>query len=473
MSDSNPPTILIVDDELFNLDVLEQELDNLGYRIKTAGDGEAALCSVQADKPDLILLDIVMPKIDGFEVCRRLKADESTRDIPVIFMTALSDVQDKVKAFAAGGVDYVTKPFQSEELMSRVRAHLELQQARRQMVEHNERLQQEIDAHHRARQTIDYLREEIKSDHNFGEIVGESQPLEDVFDKVVRVAATDATVLIQGETGTGKELLARAIHDRSDRHAQPLVKVNCAALPHDLIESELFGHEKGAFTGATQQRKGRFELADKGTIFLDEVSELSRAAQAKLLRVLQEQEFERVGGTASLQVDVRVIAATNKDLAGEVGSGAFRQDLLYRLNVFPIDVPPLRDRRSDIPLLAKHFLNKVSAHQGREFTAISPELLEQFQRYAWPGNVRELENVIERAAILSPGPVLELEESLSSKILSPEQGRTLEEVESGYILKVLDDVDWVIEGHAGAAAILGLKPSTLRNRMAKLGIKKK
>ena len=472
MSDSNPPTILIVDDELFNLDLLEQELDSLGYRIQTAGDGEAALRSVQADKPDLILLDIVMPKIDGFEVCRRLKADGGTRDIPVIFMTALSDVQDKVKAFAAGGVDYVTKPFQSEELMSRVRAHLELQQVRRNMAEQNERLQQEIDAHHRARQTIDYLREEIKADHNFAKIVGESQALKDVFDKVVRVADTDTTVLIQGETGTGKELLARAIHDRSARNRQTLVKVNCAALPHELIESELFGHEKGAFTGATQQRKGRFELADKGTIFLDEVSELSRAAQAKLLRVLQEQEFERVGGTKSLHVDVRVVAATNKDLTVEVESGAFRQDLLYRLNVFLIEVPPLRDRRADIPLLAAHFLNKVCADQGREFTEISPKLLEEFQRYAWPGNVRELQNVIERSVILSRGPVLELDESLSSKTLPTDLGRTLEEVERGHILQVLEDVDWVIEGHAGAAAMLGLKPSTLRNRMAKLGIKK-
>ncbi|MDA9982022.1 sigma-54 dependent transcriptional regulator [Gammaproteobacteria bacterium] len=472
MSDSNPPTILIVDDESFNLDLLEQELDCLGYRTQTAGDGEAALRSVRAEKPNLILLDIVMPKIDGFEVCRRLQADDGTRDIPVIFMTALSDVEDKVKAFAAGGVDYVTKPFQSEELMSRVRAHLELQQARRNMAEQNEHLRQEIDAHHRARQTIEYLREEIKTDHNFAKIVGESPALKEVFDKIVRVAATDTTVLIQGETGTGKELLARAIHDRSDRNRQTLVKVNCAALPHELIESELFGHEKGAFTGATQQRKGRFELADKGTIFLDEVSELTRAAQAKLLRVLQEQEFERVGGTGSIQVDVRVVAATNKDLAAEVESGAFRQDLLYRLNVFVIEVPPLRDRRSDIPLLAAHFLVKVSVDIGREFTEISPKLLEEFQCYAWPGNVRELQNIIERSAILSRGPVLELEESLNSKTLPTDLGRTLEEVERGYIRQVLDDVDWIIEGNAGAAAILGLKPSTLRNRMAKLGIKK-
>ena len=467
-----PPTIMIVDDELFNLDVLEQELDNLGYHIVTAGDGEAALRSAKADPPDLILLDILMPKIDGFEVCRRLKADENTHDIPVIFMTALSDVQDKVKAFEAGGVDYVTKPFQSEELLSRVRVHLELQQARRKLAGQNELLHQEIDAHHRARQTIEYLREEIETDRNFGEIVGDSELLGGVLDKLARVAATDTTVLIQGETGTGKELLARAIHDRSDRSRQAMVKVNCAALPHELIESELFGHEKGAFTGATQQRKGRFELADKGTIFLDEVSELSQETQAKLLRVLQEQEFERVGGTGSIRVDVRIIAASNKNLSAGVEAGVFRRDLLYRLNVFPIEVPPLRDRPSDIPLLTAYFLKKISASQGREFKDVSPQLITEFRRYSWPGNVRELCNVIERSVILSSGSVLELQESLDSAALPSGSGGTLEHVERRYIVQVLEGVDWVIEGTGGAAAVLGLKPSTLRNRMLKLGIKK-
>ena len=463
---------MIVDDELFNLDVLEQELDSFGYRIVTANNGEVALKDAKTEIPDLILLDILMPKIDGFEVCRRLKADDSTSDIPVIFMTALSDVQDKIKAFEAGGVDYITKPFQSEEVMSRVRVHLELRQARRELAEQNERLRQEIDAHHRARQTIEYLREEIKTDHNFEEIVGNSQSLKDMLDKLARVAETDTTVLIQGETGTGKELLARAIHDRSERSQQPLVKVNCAALPGELIESELFGHEKGAFTGATQSRKGRFELADRGTIFLDEVSELSPEAQAKLLRVLEEQEFERVGGEKSLHVDVRVIAATNKDLSKEVEGEAFRQDLFYRLNVFPIDVPPLRDRRDDIPLLAAHFLKKVSTNQGRVFKEIAPELLKEFQQYAWPGNVRELENVIERSVIQSLGPVLELEGPLGPKTLASNSGGTLEEVERNYSKQVLDDVDWVIEGASGAAAILDMKPSTLRNRMRKLGIEK-
>jgi chemotaxis protein methyltransferase CheR len=467
------PTILIVDDELFNLEVLEQHLDKLGYCIVAAGDGETALRVAKEEKPDLVLLDIVMPRIDGFEVCRRLKADDNTSSIPVIFMTALSDLQDKVKAFESGGVDYVTKPFKAEELSSRVRVHLELQQARQQLIQQNDLLQREIDAHYRSQQAVEYLREEIKTAHDFDEIIGESRALMDVFDKITRVAATNTTVLIQGETGTGKELLARAIHARSDRGEQPMVKVNCAALPRDLVESELFGHEKGAFTGATQQRKGRFELADKGTIFLDEIGELSREAQAKLLRILEEHEFERVGGATSIRVDTRVIAATNKELSDEIESGSFRQDLFYRLNVFPIEVPPLRDRSSDIPLLAAHFQKKFARDQGREFGDIPLKLIKELQRYAWPGNVRELRNVIERAVILSNGRVLELEKSLSSNVTSPDPRHTLTEVEQRHIRQVLEHVGWVIEGDSGAAAVLGLKPSTLRNRMDKLGIKKK
>lgn len=472
-TDLPPPTILIVDDELFNLEVLEQQLDKLGYSIVAAGDGEAALRAAKEEKPDLILLDIVMPRIDGFEVCRQLKADDSASTIPVIFMTALSDLQDKVKAFESGGVDYVTKPFKSEELLSRVRVHLELQQARQQLIRQNELLQREIDAHRRSQQAVEYLREEIKTTHDFDEIVGESQVLINVFDRIARVAATNTTVLIQGETGTGKELLARAIHARSGRSEQPMVKVNCAALPRDLVESELFGHEKGAFTGATQQRKGRFELADRGTIFLDEVGELSREAQAKLLRILEEQELERIGGTASIRVDTRVIAATNKNLSDEVESGSFRQDLFYRLNVFLIEVPPLRDRPSDIALLATHFQRKFARDQGRDFNEIPVKLIEELQRYTWPGNVRELKNVIERSIILSNSPVLELEKSLVPNVTSLNPQRTLAEVEQRHIRQVLEHVGWVIEGDNGAAAVLGLKPSTLRNRMDKLGIKKK
>ena len=465
-------TVMIVDDELFNLDVLEQELDTSGYRIVTASSGAEALDNVEKDKPDLILLDIIMPEIDGYEVCRRLKASDSSKDIPVIFMTALSDVEDKVKAFAAGGLDYVTKPFQPEEVMSRVRVHLELRRARQQLVERNQRLQQEIDDHHRARQTIEYLRDEIESEHNFEEIIGESPALKDVLEKLTRVANTGTTVLIQGETGTGKELLARAIHNQSARKQQPLIKVNCAALPRELIESELFGHEQGAFTGATKRRKGRFELADGGSIFLDEVAELSPEAQAKLLRVLQDKEFERIGGTENINVDVRIIAATNKDLSAEVTSGSFRQDLFYRLNVFLLTAPALRDRRADIPLLAQHFMNKAATSLGREFTGLAPQFLREIQHYSWPGNIRELQNVIERSAILSRGPLIELEGTLVATDDHPYAEGTLEEIKRNYITRILEQVEWKIEGPGAAAEILGLKPSTLRNHLRKLGISK-
>ncbi len=462
---------MVVDDEPFNLDLLAQELETAGYELVLVDNGEDAVERAKAENPDVILLDVLMPGLDGFEVCRRLKASPRTQDVPVIFMTALSEVQNKLEAFMSGGVDYVTKPFQPEEVLARVNVHVELRRAKRELMDQNTRLQREIEAHRRARSTIEYLREEIAA-VNPDEIVGESHGIKEALQKVDLVAGTSSTVLILGETGTGKELFARAIHDRSQRHEQPLVKVNCAALPHELIESELFGHEKGAFTGATQQRKGRFELADKGTLFLDEVSELSPTAQAKLLRVLQEKEFERVGGTESVRVDVRVIAATNRDLRGQVSVGRFREDLFYRLNVFPIRVPPLRERRSDIPLLARHFLDRFAQALGKPFEGCAPRFLAELEGYAWPGNVRELENVIERAAILSPGPLLDSEEALRMQAPPALSGGTLEDVERAYIVRVLEEKHWIIEGDDGAAAALGLNPSTLRGRLRKLGIEK-
>jgi formate hydrogenlyase transcriptional activator len=287
------------------------------------------------------------------------------------------------------------------------------------------------------------------------------------------VARTDTPVLLLGETGTGKELLARALHEFSDRRGAILVKVNCAALPAELIESELFGHEKGAFTGATQQRKGRFELAHGGSLFLDELGELSPSAQAKLLRVLQEREFERVGGSETLRVDVRVIAATHRNLALEVAQGRFRSDLYYRLNVFPIEVPALRQRAADIPLLARFFLSKYARKFGKRIDDIASASLEQLLKYPWPGNVRELQNVIERAVILSPGPLLEVGPLLSPPAgtgAHPQRLRTLEEVEREHIRRVLDETGGVISGPKGAAAILGMNPNTLRSRMVKLGM---
>ena len=319
-----------------------------------------------------------------------------------------------------------------------------------------------------------YLREEIKLQHNFEEIIGESQSIMAVLRQIEQVAPTDSTVLIRGDTGTGKELMARAIHHLSPRRARALVKVNCGAIPANLVESELFGHEKGSFTGALQRRIGRFELADGGTIFLDEVGELPLDAQVKLLRVLQEREVERVGSGHSTKVNVRVIAATNRDLQAAVKAGSFRADLLYRLNVFPIDVPPLSARASDIPLLVNQFVTKFSTKIGKKIDGVTQSTMERLMKYSWPGNIRELENVIERATILAQGPLLQIDDVLlhgSSAPLIP-VADSLEEVERVHILRVLHDVSWVIEGKQGAAARLGLHPNTLRSRMQKLGIKK-
>jgi formate hydrogenlyase transcriptional activator len=318
-----------------------------------------------------------------------------------------------------------------------------------------------------------YLQQELKSVHNFEEIVGRSPALTAVLDKVSRVAPTDASVLIYGETGTGKELIARAIHSTSQRRDKPLIKINCAALPAGLVESELFGHEKGAFTGAITRHTGRFELADGGTIFLDEIGELPAETQAKLLRVLQEGEFDRVGGTTPRKVDVRVIAATNRDLLRAVREKAFREDLYYRLSVFPIQLPPLRDRSEDVPLLTKFLLDKFASRAGRRFEGIDPDTLRRLMAYPWPGNVRELQNVLERAVILATGPVLEVDPEVLGQAGAEPPGKpsaALEDVERNHILAVLKQTKWVIDGQRGAAVVLGLHPNTLRSRLKKLGL---
>src|SRR6516162_5004511 len=325
-----------------------------------------------------------------------------------------------------------------------------------------------------------YLQEEIQSGHNFEEIIGQSPALTAVLDNVRRVAATDATVLITGETGTGKELIARAIHSSSRRKDKPLIKINCAALPAGLVESELFGHEKGAFTGALARRVGRFELAQGGTIFLDEIGELPADTQAKLLRVLQEREFDRVGGSAPIRVDVRVLAATNRDLIKSVREKTFREDLYYRLSVFPIQLPPLRDRKEDIPLLVHFLFNKFAGRVGKHVAGASPATMRRLLAYPWPGNVRELENVLERAVILSNGPALEIgadilpgAEGAAAALTDPAgTPATLEANEREHIQAILRQTNWVVEGPRGAATILGLHPNTLRSRMKKLGIRR-
>jgi formate hydrogenlyase transcriptional activator len=337
-----------------------------------------------------------------------------------------------------------------------------------------------------------YLQEEIRTDHNFEEITGNSAALLAVLHKVEQVAPTDSTVLIQGETGTGKELIARAIHDRSDRKSRPLVKVNCSAISAGLVESELFGHVMGAFTGALERHVGRFELADSGTIFLDEIGELHLATQVKLLRVLQEREFEAVGSNKPVRVDVRVIAATNRNLQDSIREGTFRSDLFYRLNVFPIEMPPLRERRDDIPQLAMFFLSRFATKFGKDIRSIPRATLDRLTNYSWPGNVRELQNVIERAAILSRSSVLELEPDLIPELTpsqssgiaqkpfealhptNPERATppTLEELDRAHIVAVLNQTKGIVEGPRGAAKILGLHPNTLRHRIQKLGLKR-
>lgn len=368
--------------------------------------------------------------------------------------------------------------------MLRLRAEQQLEKANQklegQVALRTKELREALDEVERLKNRLQaenlYLQDEIKVEHNFEDIIGGSSTLKAVLSQVEQVAATTATVLILGESGTGKELLARAIHNLSDRRERPLVKVNCAALPGDLIESELFGHEKGSFTGAFAQKIGRFELAHGGTIFLDEIGELPLELQVKLLRVLQEQEFERIGGSETIRTDTRVMAATNRDLKRATASGEFREDLFYRLNVFPVVLPPLRQRSDDIPLLVRSFTERYAKRFGKKIDSIPHDVIEAFQSYSWPGNIRELQNVIERAVILARGSVLHVDEPLDAAATDntplAHVKSTLEEVERRHIMRTLEETNWKISGEGGAAESLGLNPSTLRARMRKLGIKR-
>ena len=475
--------VLIVDDNTKNLQLLMSLFDQEGYQIHAAQDGEQALKKINAVLPDLILLDVMMPVMDGFTTCKQLKASRSTKDIPIIFLSARTESENIVKGFELGAVDYVTKPFQREEVLARAHTHLTLHRLQQQLEDAVEKRTaelrkafKEIEALKEQLQTDNvYLRQEIKDAHNFANIIGGSGALKYVTDKIQQIAATDTTVLILGETGTGKELVARAIHDRSPRKNRPLIKVDCTTLPSSLVESELFGHEKGAFTGALAQRIGRFEIADGATIFIDEIGELPLQLQPKLLRVLQDGEFERVGNYQPIKTDIRVIAATNRNLEKEIKKGNFREDLWYRLNIFPIILPPLRDRKDDIPLLAQHFIEKLNKKMGKQIKSIPAHFTELLESYAWPGNVRELENIIERIMVTSIGGSLNLTDLFEFREFSHPRkadSETLDEVEKIHIINVLVRCKWQIEGNDGAAKVLGINPSTLRFKMKKMEIQR-
>jgi DNA-binding NtrC family response regulator len=499
-------SILVVDDTATNIGFLLDTLSKAGYRVRVAPDGESALEQLQYSPPDLVLLDVMMPGLDGFETCRQLRRVPKLEKLPVIFMTALSDAQDKVRAFAVGADDYVTKPFQYEEVLARVRLHLGRRELECKLAQLNRDLEGRVAARtvelqtalaevealkSRLQQENRYLKQEICETGNLGDIIGTSSALYSALRKVAAVARTDSTVLIHGETGTGKELIARALHSQSGRCDKPMIKLNCSAISAGLVESELFGHVKGAFTGASDRRMGRFELADGGTLFLDEVSELPLETQAKLLRVLQEQEFEPVGSSKTLKVDVRVIAATNRDLLKDVQAGRFRSDLYYRLNVFPIDLPALRERPEDISPLATHFMHLMARKLGKPLERIAPSTLEKLDAYSWPGNIRDLQNTIERAAVLATGNELAVDWDLGpavpraglngaalmapshcSEVPDSRATQSLEAVEREHIIAMLRKSHGVIEGPNGAARRLAINPSTVRFRIKKLCISK-
>ena len=375
---ADPATLLIADDDPGLRESLERTLTREGYRVVLASDGRAALERVQAGGVDLIVTDLKMPGLTGLELPRAAKA--ILPDVDVILLTAFGTVEEAVKAMKDGAYDFLTKPFRREQLVKLIDKALE----RRDLIEQNRALKKQL--------------EDLRAK---GQMIGASPSFRRMMTLIEQIADSSATILIQGESGTGKELVARTIHERSARRNGPFVAVNCAALPESLLESELFGYEKGAFTGAGGRKEGRFELAGGGTLFLDEVADLSLVTQPKILRVLQEGEFERLGGTRSLQVDVRIVAATNQDLAGMVKEKRFREDLYYRLNVITIRVPPLRERHEDIRVLAQHYLRVYAAKNGRKLEGFTGEAVERLESYAWPGNVRELENLIERSVLLA------------------------------------------------------------------------
>jgi two-component system NtrC family response regulator len=450
-------TILIVDDEKNYLVVLEALLSPEGYEIVTTDSGQEALRLFRGSDIDLVITDMKMPGMSGMALLEACKATNA--DVPVIMMTAFGTIEMAVEAMKKNAFHYITKPFQNEQLKVTVKKALD----NYRLVKENKLLSQALSERYK-----------------YGNIIGKSKPMLKVYDMIEKVAPSRASVLITGPSGTGKELIAKAIHYGSPRKDRPFVSINCGALAETLLESELFGHERGAFTGAVAMKKGRFELADGGTLFLDEVGEMPAALQVKLLRVLQEMEFERVGGTKTIKVDVRVLSASNRNMREDVSAGHFREDLFYRLNVIHIEVPPLRERLDDIPLLVRHFISKYKEDTGKGRVELSPEVWKRLYRYNWPGNVRELENVMERAVVLSKGETItfeDLPEDLRGAETEFDVDRfvpanvplqvALEKIEEALIRRALH-ASHNVQAHA--AEMLGITKSNIQYKMKKYNI---
>ena len=438
--------ILVVDDEAIVRESLGDWLKDVGYQVLTTENGPKALEVIEKEKPGIMIADLVMPGMDGIELMKRAKAQQPK--IEVIIITAYASIPTAITAMKEGAYDYIEKPFCPE------RAELLVEK----LVEHQELVEENLS-----------LRQKLEDHYRFENIIAKSSKMQRLIELIKVVGKSNATVLITGESGTGKELVARAIHSQSHRRTKPFVAVSCAALPESLLESELFGHEKGSFTGAYAQKKGKFEFANGGTLFLDEVGEMSANIQVHLLRVLEEKEFTRVGGNEPIRVDVRVISATNKDLRKAIEKQEFREDLYYRLNVVNIELPPLRERREDIPLLAEHFLNKFAMENQKEITGFSPEAMELMLGYDWPGNVRELENAIERAVILAKSSIItiaDLPQENLSLAYSTTPRKNLKAVEKGHILNILRETG---ENYSEAARILGISRMTLYNKAKEYG----
>jgi DNA-binding NtrC family response regulator len=453
MSDSMPSQstrpvagILIVDDDPLVRDSLGKWFLSEGYRVETVSSARQALEAIQHDSWDAALLDIKMPGMDGMELQSRIR--EIDPEMPLIIMTGYASVETAVQALKRGAYDYITKPFDPDELVHLVRNAIEHRTARREVVR---------------------LKENLQAVFPQSQIIGQSAAMKRVFELVETVASSDATVLITGESGTGKELVARAIHATSPRRFMPMVVIHCGALTETLLESELFGHERGSFTGAQYRKKGKFEVADGGTVFLDEISDISLRTQTDLLRVLQEKEIVRVGGTQPIKVDFRCVAATNKRLEDLVQEGTFRPDLYYRLNVFAIPLPPLRERREDIPVLVDHFLNKFATAMNRPVPKVSTAALDLLLEYGWPGNVRELENAVERAMLIVREQEIQPTDFPFQARTLPSPGvQNLEEVEKAHILRILEDTGWNL---SRGARLLGIDRTTLYNKLKRYGLR--